>query len=129
MPPDMFRLIMERQRELQHDSFGINPIGLVGAERDHYVQAMALALNVEIGEALQEISWKPWATGCWFNREAYLVELIDALHFWFNLALVATADPEELFDVYMRKADINAARQRDGYTGEKCPTCGRGSEG
>lgn len=124
----MIDVIMERQLELQRQSFGIYPIDLDGKERDEYVQAMALALVVEVGEALQEISWKPWATGQWFNRQAYLVELIDVLHFWTNLVLVATDDPQEVLDVYLRKAEINAERQRLGYTGEKCPTCGRGHD-
>jgi len=124
----MLDIILERQLELQRQSFGIYPIDLEGAERDHYVQAMALALTVEVGEALQEISWKPWATGQWFHREAYLLELIDVLHFWCNLALVATEDPQVILDVYLRKAEINAARQRDGYTGAKCPTCGRADD-
>lgn len=121
----MLDKIMERQLQLQLESFGIDPAHLEGADRDRYVQAMALAMHVEVDEALQEISWKPWATGVWFNREAYMVELIDALHFLVNLMLVATTDPDEVLDVYMRKADINAARQLTGYSGEKCPTCGR----
>lgn len=124
----MLDVIMERQLELQRKSFGIDPQNLAGRERDEYVQAMALALTIEVGEVLQEISWKPWATGQWFHRQAFLVELIDVLHFWTNLVLVATDDPNEVIDIYLRKAEINASRQAHGYTGEKCPTCGRGSD-
>jgi hypothetical protein len=69
------------------------------------------------------------ASGQWFNREAYLLELIDVLHFWCNLVLIATDDPDEILSVYLRKAEINALRQKSGYTGEKCPTCGRGMDG
>jgi dimeric dUTPase (all-alpha-NTP-PPase superfamily) len=123
---DIFERIMDRQLELQRDSFMIDPTELSGEARNNYVAAMATALNVEIGEALQEISWKPWASGEWFHREAYLMELIDALHFWMNLVLIATNDPMDVIEVYMRKAQINADRQREGYTGEgKCPKCGR----
>jgi dimeric dUTPase (all-alpha-NTP-PPase superfamily) len=122
---DMLEQIMARQLQLQVESFLVNPQELEGEERDNYVMAMALALNVEVGEALQEISWKPWATGEWFNRDAFLLELIDALHFWINLVLVATDDPQDVIDVYMRKAQINVERQAAGYTGEKCPSCGR----
>jgi dimeric dUTPase (all-alpha-NTP-PPase superfamily) len=123
---DIFERIMDRQLELQRDSFGIDPTELSGEERDHYIQSMSTALVVELGEVLQEVSWKPWASGEWFNREAYLVELIDVLHFWMNLVLVATNNPMDVIEVYMRKAQINADRQREGYTGEgKCQTCGR----
>jgi len=121
----MIDQIMHRQLELQRESFGIDPVNLSPADRASYVQAMALALHVEIDEALQEISWKPWASGVWFNREAFIVEMIDALHFWVNMILVATPSPSVVLDAYMNKAAINAQRQADGYTGEKCPTCGR----
>jgi dimeric dUTPase (all-alpha-NTP-PPase superfamily) len=122
---DIFERIMDRQLELQRDSFGIDPMDLSDDARNQYVSAMSTALVVELGEALQEISWKPWASGEWFRREAYLLELIDVLHFWMNLVLVATDNPMDVIEVYMRKAQINAERQRDGYTGEKCATCGR----
>jgi dimeric dUTPase (all-alpha-NTP-PPase superfamily) len=122
---DIMRQVMAQQLELQRESFGIDPLALEGKDRDDYVTAMALALMVEVGETLQEISWKPWASGQWFHREAYLEELIDVLHFWMNLALVATDRPEELLTAYMVKHDVNAQRQANGYTGEKCPECGR----
>jgi dimeric dUTPase (all-alpha-NTP-PPase superfamily) len=126
MMSDIFEKIMERQLELQRLSFGIDPTELQSDERKQYVTAMAMALNVEVAEALQEIPWKPWATTDRFNREAYLLELIDALHFWMNLVLVATDNPMDIIEVYMRKAQINADRQHEGYTGEgKCPTCHR----
>jgi hypothetical protein len=125
----MLDIILKRQLELQRESFGIDPQQLHLEDRDRYVQAMALALIVEVDEALQEISWKPWASGQWFNREAYLLELIDVLHFWCNLVLIATDDPDEILSVYLRKAELNALRQKSGYTGEKCPTCGRGMDG
>lgn len=124
----MIDIILRRQLELQRQSFGIDPASLHLEDRDRYVQAMSTALMVELGEALQEISWKPWASGQWFNRQAYMVELIDVLHFWCNLVLVATDDPQVVLDVYLRKAEINALRQKGGYTGEKCPTCGRGAD-
>jgi dUTPase len=122
---DIMRQVMAQQLELQIESFGIDPRFLHGKSRDDYVNAMALALMVEVGEALQEISWKPWASGQWFNREAYLEELIDVLHFWMNLVLVATDRPTELLAAYQAKVEVNVKRQADGYTGEKCPTCGR----
>lgn len=122
---DIMRQVMAQQLELQRESFGVDPLALEGRTRDEYVQAMALALVVEVGEVMQEVSWKPWASGQWFHREAYLEELIDVLHFWMNLVLVATDRPEELLTAYMVKHDVNAQRQASGYTGEKCEVCGR----
>lgn len=121
----MLDIILKRQLALQIKSFNIDPLELRGEERDNYVAAMSTALLVELGEALQEVSWKPWASGEWLNRDAYIRELIDVLHFWCNLMLIATENPEEILEVYLDKASENAKRQEDGYTGIKCPSCGR----
>ena len=118
--------ILLAQLELQRNSFGIDPRSLRGEERADYARWNVLALNVELAEALQEMSWKPWASADYFNREAFFAELIDALHFWMNLALLATENPDDILGAYMIKHDVNARRQADGYTGlEKCPGCGR----
>jgi dimeric dUTPase (all-alpha-NTP-PPase superfamily) len=126
MQADIMRQVMAQQLELQRESFKVDPRNLLPDERAGYVQAMALAAIVELGEVMQEVSWKPWADAEFFNRDAYLEELIDVLHFWMNLVLVATDKPEELLSAYMRKHDVNAQRQADGYTGlDKCSECGR----
>jgi dimeric dUTPase (all-alpha-NTP-PPase superfamily) len=123
---DIMAEVLRQQLELQRESFGIDPTSLEGNDRAEYARWNCLALTVELGEALQEISWKPWASAEFFHREAFLGELIDALHFWTNLALLATDRPEELLAAYQRKHDINAQRQAEGYSGlNKCIECGR----
>lgn len=119
--------IFERQLELQTKSFGVNPIELEDAEMAAYVQSMSLALTDEIHEALNEVGWKPWATSRHINREAYVGELVDALHFLVNLFLLVGADADEVYDRYVEKSQRNKKRQEDGYDGVsgKCPTCSR----
>lgn len=123
----MLSEIFERQRELQTRSFGVDPSTLNENERVRYVIDMNMALQDELHEALGEIGWKPWATSRHFNRDAYVGELIDALHFLVNLFLVAGADADEVHKLYLAKANKNARRQQDGYDGlsGKCKVCGR----
>jgi dimeric dUTPase (all-alpha-NTP-PPase superfamily) len=88
---------------------------------------MSLALTDELHEALNETGWKPWATSRHFNRAAFAGEMIDVLHFWVNLMLVAGVTEQDILDLYFAKADKNAKRQLAGYDGidGKCKTCGR----
>lgn len=119
--------ILNRQRELQKKYYGVDVTTLTDEQRAEYIRSMALALADELHEALNETGWKPWATSRHINREAYLGELIDVLHFWANLVLVVNTNEEELTAMYFAKADKNAKRQLAGYDGVqgKCTTCGR----
>lgn len=119
--------ILDRQRELQKKYYGVDVTKLTEEERAQYIRDMSLALTDELHEALNEVGWKPWATSRHVNRQAYLGELIDVLHFWANLVLVTNTNEEELVEMYFAKADKNAKRQLAGYDGVegKCTTCGR----
>lgn len=123
----MLAEIFERQLELQKKSFGVDPQELDERERADYVRSMTLALIDELHEALGEIGWKPWATSRHMNREAFIGELIDALHFLVNLFLVAGANPDEVAIKYFAKAAKNQKRQEQGYDGVagKCSDCHR----
>jgi dimeric dUTPase (all-alpha-NTP-PPase superfamily) len=121
------QMILDRQRELQKKHYGVDVTTLSDEERAQYIRDMSLALADELHEALNETGWKPWATSRHVNRQAYLGELIDVLHFWCNLVLITNTNEKEILDMYFAKADKNAKRQLAGYDGVagKCTTCGR----
>lgn len=123
----MLDLIFDRQLRLQKDSFGVDPAKLGEEQRIEFIRSMTLALEDELHEALAETGWKPWASSRHINRDAFLGEMVDALHFWVNLCLAVGATPEEIFDKYREKAERNAKRQAEGYDGivGKCPECKR----
>lgn len=130
-----------RQYDLQCVSFNVDPTALRGEERGQYVTWNYAALIKELGEALDEIAWKPWSVDKdSFNREAYLKELVDAFHFLLNLVLVAYEPvgmvnihdlAYEFFRLYIQKAEVNRQRAESGtYDGKatKCSDCGRAIE-
>lgn len=123
----MLEDIFNRQRELQTKSFGVDPSSMSDADRARYIIDMNLALQDELHEALSEVGWKPWAKSRHFHRDAYVGELVDALHFLVNLFLVAGCDANEVAAKYQEKANRNAQRQAAGYDGVsgKCVACGR----
>lgn len=50
-----------------------------------------------------------------FNRVAYIEELVDALHLYFELAQAAGVTLDELYDAYIDKGEINFERINSGY--------------
>ena len=123
----MLHLIFDRQLKLQKESFGVDPDDLSDEERIEFIKNMVLAATDELHEALNEVGWKPWASSRHINRDAYVGELIDVMHFLVNLFLAVGATADEVETRYQMKADKNARRQLEGYDGvaNKCPDCRR----
>lgn len=49
------------------------------------------------------------------DREAYVEELVDALHLYIELAIASGVTLDELFEAYMQKGDVNCERIKGGY--------------
>ena len=115
---DMLREIFTLQRKLQVEKFR-DPVRLSRDEAIEFIRWNVLALEDELHEALNEIGWKPWASSKHINREAYIGELVDAVHFLVNLFRVVGATPEEVLERYESKNAKNHRRQEAGYDGKK----------
>lgn len=131
--------LMVLQDQLQMESFGgTSPTQLDPEARAEFIRWNAWALTSEMVEATDECGWKPWATNRNINVDAALGELVDALHFFSNIALAiggaAGMSADEvgytLSKKYLEKRGINARRQLEGYDGvsTKCPGCGRAKD-
>jgi len=134
-----FAEMLKAQHALQVESFGKDPLLLVGDERAEFIRWNVLALEDELHEMLGELGWKPWATDRSVNVQPARKELVDAIHFFMNLLLAIHGDeegngltdtPEDIAKIfyteYFEKKKVNAQRQAEGYTGlDKCPTCKR----
>ncbi len=108
------------------------PHQLGATEKAAYVREQALALTVEVGEALNEIGWKSWAKPRPTNRPAYVEELADVFIFFMNMMLVEDVRPTELLNAVKDKIAVNIKRQDKGYVIDhttKCPGCKRSYNG
>lgn len=127
--PSMFFDWLSSTRELQTQSFGGDPADLDGEARAEFVRWNVLAATDELHEALQEVAWKPWGKNHGdINREAFIKECVDALHFVGNLLATVACTDEEFSSAYRAKQQVNRDRMASGtYTGtaEKCPHCKR----
>lgn len=122
----LFGTWVEKTKYLQEEFYGHKFEDFTHEELVEWIRINVLAAEDELHEALGEISWKPWASAQYFNREAYLGEIVDVLHFVGNLLAGAGITDEELNTAYLEKMERNRARQRAGYTGVvKCSNCKR----
>lgn len=127
----MFEDWLTTTRELQVKSFGADPGLLQVEELEHYLMFNYVALVKELGEAFDEFDWKPWTTthNGFVNRDAFVGEMVDVLHFVANMLVAARCSDEELSLKYKAKQQKNRDRMATpgGFTGikAKCPMCGR----
>ena len=50
-----------------------------------------------------------------FDREGYVEELCDALHYFFEIAILSGVSADELYDAYVKKGNVNFDRVEKGY--------------
>lgn len=126
--------LLVMQERLQREAYGIDIAAFTDEERVNFIKNMVLAATDELHEALNEVSWKPWAKSLGeVDDAAFFAELIDLFHFVLNLLLVAVpdADPMTAADMLVKGYEFknakNLKRQREGYDWRtnKCPACKR----
>lgn len=71
----------------------------------------------ELAEAIQTMkNWKPWKqTEMETDIPHFKEEIIDALHFFMEACIFAGITPQELYDLYFKKNQVNQFRQRSNY--------------
>jgi len=115
---DKLEQLFELQKDFQILLGNYIPIGkscitdLINIE---LIKNQILALYDEIGEALNEVPWKPWKINQEFNVSKFRMELIDVFHFLINLFLLSGIQAQDVFKLFVSKNKINVRRQRNGY--------------
>ena len=126
--PFDFKELLDRQRDIQRVFLnGPTPVELPPDRKMAFLMETGLALIKEMGEALDETGWKPWASSNHINSDAYRGELADVFIFLMNAMLIDGMTTDELWRLVEAKQQINLDRQRNGYDGvsTKCPGCKR----
>jgi hypothetical protein len=95
-----------------------------------YMRWNMLAIDDELAEMRQAISWKPWQHDePYADREEIIKEAVDVLHFVANIIVAAGGTDEVLDRLYLEKMEKNKKRQLEGYLvkskGVKCSLCYR----
>jgi hypothetical protein len=123
---------LESTRDLQREAFDWNWDVIRAGGVEYYLEQLGRSTmeNItsavaELGEVLNEVGWKPWASKRFVNRKAFIAELVDVVHFLANMIVSVDCTDDEWEEAYRAKQEINRQRQRDGYDGatDKCPSC------
>lgn len=132
----LFNNWLRRTEDLQKNVYLINYDEMEGDTPEairklvEYMRWNMLAIDDELAEMRQAISWKPWQHDePYADREEVIKEAVDVLHFVANI-IVACGGTDEMLDrFYLEKMDRNKERQLNGYkvkdSGVKCALCTR----
>ena len=136
MEHHLFNRWLDETRKLQKNAYGLDYDKLSGDAPDNirtlveYMRWNMLAIDDELAEVRKAISWKPWQhDDPYADRHEIIKECVDVLHFVANILCAAGATDAVLDVEYLKKMQINADRQKNGYKvlddGVKCSTCSR----
>lgn len=116
--------------QLEREAFGVDPPALRGDARSAWWGSMLHATHTELAEMADECGYKAWDKnrGNWVNREAFIKEAADALHFIALLLDSVHCTGEELSEAYLTQVLKNYRRQQgegDDIQARRCGGCGR----
>ena len=136
MSNTLFNEWLKRTRDLQKNVYKIDYDAMTGDEPQkinnliEYIRWNMLAIDDELAEMRQPLSWKPWQMDePYADREEVIKEAVDVLHFVANIIVACGGTDEELDHFYLQKMEKNRQRQSVGYEvkadGIKCRNCTR----
>lgn len=119
----MFEHMLQKQREFQ-ERLGSDFDAMSAKERVAFIKEHSIHLNQEVNEMLYELPhfkpWKDYSALTEADEQKMLqkakMELIDAWHFFMNMALGLGMSAEEFYAMYLAKNSENHRRQDAGYT-------------
>jgi len=132
----LFNEWLKQTRELQATAYKIDYDAMTGDEPEkinsliEYIRWNMLAIDDELAEMRQPLSWKPWQHDePYADRAEVIKEAVDVLHFVANIIVACGGTDEELDRYYVEKMERNRARQAGKYEvradGVKCRSCNR----
>ena len=132
----LFKKWLKKTRKLQKEVYKIDYASMEGDRPENinnlveYIRWNMLAIDDELAEMRQAISWKPWQHDePYADREELIKEAVDVLHFVANIIVAAGGTDKVLDEFYVAKMEKNRARQTAGYKvkaeGIKCTVCSR----
>jgi dimeric dUTPase (all-alpha-NTP-PPase superfamily) len=112
--PDKLEEIFRLQDELNR-RIGVDTSAMPPEEQTRWVLNYTRAMTQEIAELIDSVPWKWWAKYQNFDLQNARVEVIDLFHFLISLAQVLGMSPDDVFQAYVKKNEVNHQRQEKGY--------------
>ena len=111
---DKLDTIFEMQDTL-NQRIGVVTENLSEEEKTKWVLNYTRAMQQEIAELIDSVPWKWWAKYQEFDEQNAKVEIIDLFHFLISLAQVMGMTPDDVYNAYVKKNQVNHNRQESGY--------------
>ena len=112
--PDQLRELFRMQQAL-NERIGVRTEAMTEADQTKWVLNYCRAMSQEIAELTDSVPWKWWAKYQKFDAQNARVEVVDLFHFLISLAQVLGMSADDVFQVYVRKNEVNFQRQETGY--------------
>ena len=111
---DKLDTIFEMQ-DILNQRIGVVTENLSEEEKTKWVLNYTRAMQQEIAELIDSVPWKWWAKYQEFDEQNAKVEIIDLFHFLISLAQVMGMTPDDVYNAYVKKNQVNHNRQESGY--------------
>ena len=111
---DKLDTIFEMQDTL-NQRIGVVTENLSEEEKTKLVLNYTRAMQQEIAELIDSVPWKWWAKYQEFDEQNAKVEIVDLFHFLISLAQVMGMTPDDVYNAYVKKNQVNHNRQESGY--------------
>ena len=111
---DKLDTIFEMQDTL-NQRIGVVTENLSEEEKTKWVLNYTRAMQQEIAELVDSVPWKWWAKYQKFDEQNAKVEIVDLFHFLISLAQVMGMTPDDVYNAYVKKNQVNHNRQESGY--------------
>lgn len=115
MQPDKLEEIFRLQDQL-NQRIGMHADRLTEEEKVKWVLNYTRAMTQEIAELVDSVPWKWWAKYQKFDEQNARVEVVDLFHFLISIAQVLGMSPDDVYQAYVKKNQVNHQRQDSGYT-------------
>ena len=112
--PDKLEEIFRLQEQLNR-RIGVHTTDMTDEQRQQWLLNYCRAMTQEIAELTDSVPWKWWAKYQKFDKQNARVEVVDLLHFLISIAQVLEMTPQDIFEAYTKKHQVNVARQDSGY--------------
>ena len=112
---DKLEMMFAMQKELNR-RIGQDTDAMDDEARVEWVLNYSRALGQELAELVDSVPWKWWAGYQRFDKQNARVEIVDLFHFLISLAQTVGLTADDVYAAYMKKNEINFARQDSGYT-------------
>ena len=104
-----------RMQDALNKRIGINLPPLTDEEKTKWILNYTRALQQETAELIDSVPWKWWAKYQKFDEQNAKVEVVDLFHFLVSLAQTLGMTPDDVYQAYLKKNQVNHQRQESGY--------------